>query len=216
MTSSLERDRNTFEKNVDRAYVDWCRKLDKGCMSVAPKIGELAVVVSIGADRNSQLSPERQRAIFMEEGEGLQETYERQGEYGAVKLYQARDSRDIYGVLQEKEVSGIVLIGHGACGRVMLPGGYLSWEDIARRNKKRSGHLKTGELIQRTCGHIPSSGLDVPLFTFAAADQTNISSPLGQGISDEYPDESLFTQVYDKPHNVPKDIYTVVADAQRR
>lgn len=211
------RQQRAHEKEVEKSYQAWLRHLEKGHFSLAPELGKLAIVASLGTVENSKLSFQRQRDVFMEEGESLQGKYIREGDYEDVELYQAHDARVIREVLRDREVSGVVLVGHGGAGHITLPHGeFFGWQDVASENVRRGGHLKLGDFVQRTCGHIPPSGLTVPLPTFAVADQRKIRMPLGEAIPDEHPDDNSFRQIYDKPRNTPDDIRRVIDDARRR
>lgn len=180
-------------------------------------MGKLAIISLLGVVESSNLSSSRQQEVFNNESEWLKDKYDQEGNYDTVELYQAYDSSVIGDVLRDKETSGLVFVGHGGAGHGILPYvRFIGWQDIAKESGRRNGHLKLGDFVQRTCGHIPDSGLIVPLGTFAMADQRNILAPLGIGIPDERPDEALFRQIYDKAHNTPEDIRQVVDDARQR
>ena len=211
------RQRQAHDREVEKSYQAWLRHLEKGHFSLAPELGKLAIVASLGTVENSKLSFQRQQDVFMEEGEWLQEKYIREGDYKDVELYQAHDARVIREILRDREVSGIVLVGHGSAGHIILPHGeFFGWQDVVSKSWRRRGHLKLGDFVQRTCGHIPLSGLTVPLPTFAVADQRKIRMPLGEAIPDEHPDDNSFRHIYDKPRNTPDEIRQVVDDARRR
>lgn len=211
------RERRAYDKEAERSYQSWLRHLEKGHFSLPRELGKLAIVASFGTVENSKFSPQKQRDVFMEEGEWLQEEYIRGGDYDEVELYQAPDARVIREILRDREVSGVVLVGHGGVGHIILPHGeFFGWQDVATESMRRRGHLKLGDFVQRTCGHIPPSGLTVPLPTFAVADQRKIRMPLGEAIPDEHPDDNSFRQIYDKPRNTPDDIRRVIDDARRR
>ena len=187
-----EREQHNFWKSVDKYCVKRGSLLDKGRFSLAPEMGELAIVVSQATIDHPTLSPESQRRIFMDEAEFLKEEYERSGKFGGAAIYIANRSTMRF-LLRSPEESSITAIGHG------------------NANLSRRGHLKQGPLTQRTCCHIPPSGLAVPLFTFSAKDQREIYGPIGEAIPDEHPNDELFERhMYEKSSNNVDDIRRVV------
>ena len=206
-----EREQHNFWKSVDKYCVKRGSLLDKGRFSLAPEMGELAIVVSQATIDHPTLSPESQRRIFMDEAEFLKEEYERSGKFGGAAIYIANRSTMRF-LLRSPEESSITAIGHGNANYIMLDqGDIFDWTDFADASLSRRGHLKQGPLTQRTCCHIPPSGLAVPLFTFSAKDQREIYGPIGEAIPDEHPNDELFERhMYEKSSNNVDDIRRVV------
>ena len=187
-----------FIKKVDTYVAHREMLLQKQAVSLAPRLGELAIHVSTAADLRSHNSPEEQRYIFQNEGEYLKEWYERQQTYASVKLIQRTNRMALSMDIADKEIAGIVTIGHGSLGDFWLPDGegHFDWEDVAK-SARRS--LKAGDVIQRTCGNVYKKSL--PWGTFGAADQTRIVAVVGKHIPEEDPPEEHFRPVFTTPHN---------------
>ena len=216
--NNTQRVLQNFRKSVEKSCVRRERHQEKGHVSLAPDVGKLAIIVAFGTIDHRTLSPENQQAIFMDEGEMLQERYRRLGTYDDVEVRQAYDARTIRSVLQNRDVASMVMVGHGGAGHVMLPlGEFFGWQDVGLEIERKSGHVKLGEFVQRTCCHIPPSGLTVPLGTFAMNDQRNIFGPLGEAIPDEHPDEELFQRpMFEEQNNTVDDIMATVAACRQK
>lgn len=187
-----------FVKKVDSYVAHREALLEKGAVSLVSHLGELAIHVSTAVDLRSRNSPEQQKRIFQDEGEYLQEWYERQQKYASVKLVPRTNHMALSMDVADKEVAGIVTIGHGSLGDFWLPDGegHFNWEDVAK-SARRS--LKMGDIIQRTCGNVYKKSL--PWGTFGAADQTRIVAVVGKHIPEEAPPEEYFRPVFTTPHN---------------
>lgn len=199
MSSAWEsRSERRFVRKVDKYCTKRLELLEAESFSLSPQLGRLAIHVSTAPDERSKNSAARQKEIFQAEGEYLQEWYERQGVYGNVKLVPKTNRMALAMDIADKEVAGVVTIGHGSLGDFWLPdgGGHFDWQDVARNARHT---LKRGDIIQRTCGNIYKKS--VPWGTFAAADQTKIVAVSGQTIPEEHPPSELFRPVYTTPHN---------------
>lgn len=187
-----------FVRKVDSFVQQRERLLDTRQFSLEPLMGRLAIHVSTAADLRSHNSPDEQKRIFQEEGEYLKEWYEQQGLYDEVKLITHTNRMELGMDIADKDVAGLVTIGHGSLGDFWLPNGegHFDWEDVARNSKR---HLKLGNIHQRTCGNVYKKSL--PWGTFAAADQTRITAATGEAIPEEHPPAKFFSPIFTTPHN---------------
>ena len=87
-------------------------------------------------------------------------------------------ANDLTSVIQDKEVSSIVVIGHGSISGILLRGqrhGIYDWRDVA----SATTHLKTGHFVQRQCG-IFTRNINVPLGLFAVREFSQVLAATGQ------------------------------------
>ncbi len=200
MKSGKERSQKRFEKNVKKAVDAREELLQKNKLSVARGAGKLVIVVAGRADWNSGVSEEDQKKAFHEEADMLAE--KSQPMHEKVEVVRKSNSLDLEMHLRDKEVSDLVLIGHGSIGDFWTDdGGHFGWKDFSNN----MNHLKQGNIVQRVCGHYALS-TSVALGTFNVSDQRNVIAPVGKMIPDINPDESLFVPVYEKAHNTVEDI----------
>lgn len=182
------------------------RKLAENDLSLPSKIGKLVIVVSNRTFKHSDYPIQMQRDAFHAEAEDIAER--RMGQYGGIEIRREALAPGIALDLADKEVSDMVMIGHGAIDSLWLDsGGSLRWRTVAKYAK----YLKQGGIEQRMCGHF--NGFDaVPMGTFALSDQRNLVASVGAEIDDINPDESLFRRVYDKERITASDITALISD----
>lgn len=197
------RSERRYVKEVETAHRKRERLLERSKFSVEKAMGVLAIHVSTSIDLESPLSPAAQVRAFREEGEHVQDAYIRSGEYGDVELHETTDSLDLKMSFRDKDTAGIITIGHGSIGCFHLPqSDFHTWRNVSFD----ADHLKTGEIVQRTCGHVPRGLRTVPWGSFALRDQRNLVAPLGRVIADKDPDEAAFRQVFEHDSNSTEDI----------
>lgn len=190
------RSERRFEKHVDKAIIAHQKKLDQGIFSLPPDEGKLAIIASRGTTTNSMYSPDEQVKIFHDEAERVQYS-EIAEQYDETEVYSAVNNLDIEFALGDREIAGMILIGHGTIAALRLhQDKFINWLEVSRSAKE----LKLGHFVQRMCGNYRIS-TSVPLGTFAVADQRNVIASLGAPIDDKYPDETLFQPVYNVPVN---------------
>lgn len=197
------RNERRFIKTIDKLVERRRELIEENRVSLEPRLGMLAIHVSTAVDSRSVHDPKRQIAIFQEEGECLREEYESEGVYDSVKLVPKTNKMELMMDIDDREIAGMVTIGHGSIGDLWLPDGdgHFNWEDVAKSARRR---VKMGHIIQRTCGSVHKRA--VPWGTFAVADQTRISAVIGESIPEEHPPSELFTPVFNTPHNDRKQL----------
>lgn len=172
-----------------------------GMFSAPVEQGKLAVVHSLGVTQDSDYTADQQKAIFKAEAEVVAE-HRFASQYKTTEVYPVATSYDMNLILEDDEVAGMILIGHGTIAALRLvDDNYYNWRNAERATRE----LKLGHFIQRTCGHfaVPQS---VPLGTYVAADRRKLIAPVGIKIDDKHPDESVFTQVYDTEQVTADDV----------
>lgn len=178
-----------FEKNLMGAIEKRDDLLQKQRLSVASGSGKVAILYSTARIHATvtDLDHVKQNQVFIDEAHGIREVYGGR-DNAFVQIATGASMRD---ALTDKEVSDIVIIGHGTIGNLKIPNGKnFDWLDVSYN----ANHLKAGKIIQRVCGHFRPDGLSVPLGTFALSDITNLRAPVGVPIEDVNPDESLIDQ----------------------
>lgn len=207
MKSSSERSAGRFDRNLEKAVIQHDRRLSEGKLSLPSEIGKLVIVVSGAVDNNrSALSPDQQRNAFNNEADELASN--RKNLHADVIVKRKATELELGFDLSDKEVSDIILIGHGNIGDFWLAnGGHFGWRQVANYAR----NLKQGKIEQRICGNFPRKD-SVPLATFGVSDQRRLIAPLGHVIDDEFPNESLFEPVYKNEVNTKHDIERLIAD----
>ncbi len=193
-----------FNSRLRRAVKEHDKKLDNGDVSLPSRIGKLVIVVSNRVFKYSQYTAEVQRDAFHEEADAIADL--REGYYGGVEIRRSAIGLDIVQDLEDREVSDMIMIGHGAIDCFWLDsGGSLRWRAVAQHAR----YLKQGRIEQRMCGHFNSFDA-VPMGTFALQDQQKLVATVGETIDDVVPDESLFRSVYHKSQNSADDINALI------
>lgn len=197
---SPEKHVRRFNLRLKGAVVEYERKRLAAQVSLPSRIGKLVIVVSNQTFGRSEYPENVQREAFHAEAEQIADL--KTGYYGGVEIRRKANAPDIAADLGDKEVSDMIMIGHGAIDGLWLDtGGTLRWRAVA----KHARFLKQGRIEQRMCGHF--NGFDaVPLGTFALLDQRKLVASVGEELDDVCPDESLFQPVYEKSHNTVEDI----------
>lgn len=165
--------------------------LEKGKLSLPSGQGILSIIVSGDADHKTNLSPAAQHKHFMEEAERLRA--ERQSQHQHVNIQPRAVALDIGFDLADKEVTDIIMIGHGSIGALWLDGGKgkLDWEKVV----KKTAFLKRGKFEQRMCGNFPLD-YNVPLGTFAVESLSSVIASPNIIVPNIHPDDSLFIPIY--------------------
>ena len=114
----------------------------------------------------------REVKAFRSEALSLADRYLTTGSY-AVEVALNATSSDTVSMIQSPHITDIVVIGHGSLTDVDFPEGSMDWWDASIQTT----HLKTGQFVQRICGHF-SRRLNVPLGTFVVADQRQVIAPV--------------------------------------
>ncbi|MBC7512068.1 hypothetical protein H7142_00190 [Candidatus Saccharibacteria bacterium] len=201
MPSLIRNSEKRFHKQLEKAEVRHAAALELGRVSLPIAEGKLAIMHSFGTTINSQYSPEDQKRIFKQEAEMVAAS-EFASQYADTQILPVANGMDMDFMLMDREVAGMVLVGHGTIAAFrMNEGKYYNWQNAERASKE----LKLGHFVQRTCGQftVPQP---VPLGTFVVADRRNCIAPVGIPIDDANPDESLFTAVYENEHVGAADI----------
>lgn len=205
MKYSSGRSEKRFSRDLEKAVVEHGRKLEEGKLSLDSRAGKLVIVVSGNTDHRSKFSHEEQRKAFNNEADEI--AARRDGLHGGVEIKRKATDMELGFDFADKEVSDMVLIGHGNIGDFWLENGeHFGWGRAA----KYARYLKRGTIEQRVCGNFPLK-TSVPLGTFALADQTRLIAPLGHAIDDVYPDEGLFKPVFSNRVNTKEDIASLIA-----
>ena len=172
-----------------------------GMFSAPVEQGKLAVVHSLGVTQDSDYAADQQKAIFKAEAEAVAEQ-QFAAQYGSREVYPVATPYDMNLILEDSEVAGVILIGHGTIAALRLADDkYYNWRNAERATRE----LKLGHFIQRTCGQFAVSQ-SVPLGTYVAADRRKLIAPVGLKIDDKHPDEDAFTQVYDTEQVTAQDV----------
>lgn len=185
------RSEKRFARKLEKATAHHEKLLEMERFSLPIDQGKLAIMHSYGTTVNSEFSADEQKRIFREEAEEVA-AGDWAAQYADVSVHPVASNLDMDLALMDREVAGVVLVGHGTIAAYrMLAGEYYNWESATRAVRE----LKLGHFVQRTCGEfrVPRS---VPLGTFVVADRRNLIAPVGVAIDDANPEESVFTQVY--------------------
>ncbi len=171
-------DRRQFE----RAYLRWQELYTAEQFSVPDDVGITAVMASnfpFNYKRNGDsgiADDESDIAEFQQEARDL---CEHLGDFGLpTELFLGATALDLQDVLQDTEVSSIILIGHGSISDIFMQGAKgdrFDWRDVSAA----ASHLKSGYFIQRQCG-IFRRHLNVPLGYFAVSDQRRVRAAVGE------------------------------------
>ncbi len=179
------------------------RLRDERRLSVPPDMGTMAIFYAVGGSSYSLLRPETEKAAFAEEAERVAE--ESKDKYARVRVMQVSDRFRVFNALQDPQVAGLTLIGHGTISAFYTGNKPPRWSDVATEVQKEDGHLKMGKIVQRFCGGVDQRD-SITWGTFAVYDQRNVLAPIGQGIEDLDPDEDAFRPVYSHEVNTPRQI----------
>jgi len=185
-----------FRKDLLRAATKYNAFHDACEYSKTPELGKLAIVASQGTTTNSNLDPKKQVKVFLDEAEELLSS-DLAAQYSSAEVHQVASNIDLSLILQDSDIAGIVLIGHGTIAALRLRNDkYFNWQDVSRA----STHLKLGHFVQRMCGfyRVDSSA---PLGTFVMADQRKVYAALGEAVEDINPPEESFISVFSEPKN---------------
>lgn len=199
------------DKLLKKAYDKYRRLFDEGRFSLSRPMGALAIHVATATDR-SKTPPELQKQYFREEGEKIKAYYDGLGRddedsYAEVRLYLETDKWLLDHSLQDPDVASIITVGHGNIGNFHLPmSRNYDWSNVSRA----TNHLKQGEIVQRTCGHIRQGIKTVPWGVFALADQRNLRATIGQSIEEQLSPgteaDQHFPRLYESPSNSLEEI----------
>lgn len=193
-----------FHERLQMAYEHHDRLLQAGALSVEPRLGQLAILVSGWTRDDIPMNPEAQIAAMNEEADILAELAREQGHYADVDIRRHVNRTTMLDAINDDEIAGITLIGHGNASTLYTKGASsLKWYTAAAY----TDHLKIGELEQRMCGRVFDG--EVTFGTFLAADQRKLYAALGQSVPDFVIEENLFVPVYDKPQNTPEEILAI-------
>ena len=114
------RNERRFIKTIDKLVERRRELIEENRVSLEPRLGMLAIHVSTAVDSRSVHDPKRQIAIFQEEGECLREEYESEGVYDSVKLVPKTNKMELMMDIDDREIAGMVTIGHGSIGDLSL------------------------------------------------------------------------------------------------
>ncbi len=192
---------NEFRERLQTAYAHHDRLLQAGALSVEPRLGQLAILVSDWTRDDVPLSPEAQVAAMNEEADILEALAKEQGHYADVDIRRRVNRATMLDAINDDEIAGITLIGHGNASTLYTRGASsLKWYTAAAS----TDHLKLGELVQRMCGRVFDG--EIAIGTLLVADQRKVYAALGQSVPDFVIEDDLFVPVYDKPQNTPDEI----------
>jgi|GEM_PF-1720321 len=199
----------TFRDRLHTAYEHHDALLQAQKLSVEPRLGQLAILVSSWTRDDIPMSPEAQRGAMEEAAEYLAERAQQEGVYDAQQegVYDDIDIRHhatkatLLDAIEDDEVAGITLVGHGNISTFhTADASSLKWFTAAAH----TDHLKQGGIEQRMCGRVYKG--EAALGTFLVADQRNILAAAGTNVGDLVDDEEFFVPVYQKPQNTPDEI----------
>lgn len=201
MLSRIGNSEKRFVRQLEKADVRHRTLLELGRVSLPVAEGKLAIVHSFGTTTNSDYTDKQQKKIFEEEAHHVAES-DLAKAYDDVQVVPVASAIDLDLVFGDKEVAGMVLVGHGTIAAFRLANDkHYNWQNAERAVTD----LKLGHFVQRTCGmfKVPQS---VPLGTYVVSNRRNLVAPVGLVIDDKHPDESAFTHVYDSEQVSPEDV----------
>lgn len=189
-------DRQKFEGAMNK----WRGLKRDGKLSVPHEEGDVAVLCSydIRIPKGKLPIVDRllEERVLRKEAKRIGKFVTKQGRHAELILDFGYD--DIKFVLQDPQISDVVVIGHGALPEVFIKDKPLSevfdWEDVS----KHADHLKQGYFIQRHCGGY-SRDLSAPLGMFAVSDFSHVHAAPGHVIrpnGPKHPDHSLIVPVF--------------------
>ena len=171
-------DRHQFR----HATQNWEQLHEEDAYSVPCEFGTVAVICSDYADvYDDEVADDRltNREVrnFRREASCIANELSLQGI--TTELALGATAVDFLQALRDPSISTIFTIGHGSLSLLYLPSpeteNEMDWLDVA----STVDHLKTGEFIQRHCGHL-TRDLPVPLGLFAMTDHFNVVAPVGR------------------------------------
>ncbi|HRF28761.1 MAG TPA: hypothetical protein PL051_03935 [Candidatus Saccharibacteria bacterium] len=191
----------TFRDRLHTAYEHHDALLQAQKLSVEPRLGQLAILVSSWTRDDIPMSPEAQRGAMEEAAEYLAERAQQEGVYDDIDIRHHATKATLLDAIEDDEVAGITLVGHGNISTFhTADASSLKWFTAAAH----TDHLKQGGIEQRMCGRVYKG--EAALGTFLVADQRNILAAAGTNVGDLVDDEEFFVPVYQKPQNTPDEI----------
>ena len=205
-------------RDIQRATDRRERLLEEDKVSLPSGMGKLAIIVSRVSDYRSKLTAQEQHQAFLDEAERLEQ--ERSKNHQLVDLRRIAVVSDIKMIFADREVTDMILIGHGSLGCLWADGGrYFDWHDAA----KSASYLKQGRIEQRMCGNLPpkdgkvsETGLEglphkyaVALGTFAVTDLTNVLAAAGREVQEVDPPDDIFQPIYSGLGTVSENIHAL-------
>ena len=193
----------SLERGLDKAISRRNQLHFNGKFSVASGCGILAVIYSTAKTNyaNSVQDEISKNSILEGRANMLADHYGRD-----LSIVKVASSKNLKRVFRNPEISDVILIGPGSIGNMILSNGKnYDWRDVS----SDANHLKRGKIVQSICGKFQPGSLSVPLTTFALADLTKLSAPLGQVINNltPYNDELLKQPVYYSNDSVIEQIW---------
>jgi hypothetical protein len=207
MLRPQNRSERRLNKDIETASQRRQNLLDDDHLSLASGAGKLAIIVSSApAFGSAHLGPKEQHKAFLEEAYNLRDT--RAHLHQGVVVRPRAVLLDMKVDFADREITDIVLIGHGCINALWTEGGKsFDW----RIASKATSYLKQGKIEQRMCGNLPANKLildsgelieelphrySVPLGTFAVSKLTNVIAAPGLVLPDVKPNEELFKPTF--------------------
>lgn len=157
----------------------WERLRDAELFSAAPELGMTAIIYSIYESVESDDEEQSFKLIesreFADEAHAIADSVNAQNGDAFVIRGLSPESLE-EGVIANRDVANVVIIGHGTFSSVFTDeGDSIEWSDVSRM----ATHLKTGYIEQRFCGKYRFK-LSVPFGLFAAQSARNILAAKGK------------------------------------
>lgn len=166
-------------KKFTRALNHWDELHANEEYSYPPEYGTAAVMYSRYTLGTTRRERRQELEMFCSEAEHIANAlYQREHDVQVIRNISAQSLESVF---KDREISDVVLIGHGALSHIWLDSGEdYDWADVSAA----TDHLKTGVIVQRFCGHIVRQ-TSVPFATFAASDHSRVIAPVGSYFAPE-------------------------------
>lgn len=144
----------------------------------------------------------KERRIFRREAYAIADSLMQQGFHGTELAIDATGT-DYLAMLEDPAITDIVTIGHGSLSELNFTQRDYDYAIDWRLSARSTGYLKTGQFIQRMCGHY-SRRLNIPLGTFVVQNQMNVIASDGEYFQPsglDHPQNTLLTQMFPRAVN---------------
>lgn len=181
-------DMSTSSEQFAEATDKWSQLRSERQFSVPPAVGRTAILYAQkgnASQGNRGPTMSEQTAYFLQEAKEIQASLRAERREAEITEL---GSGVFKNVMQDREISDIVVIGHGTLStvsnkpsrRAYSGNSSIDWYDLAQLTT----HLKLGSFTQRMCGQ-SKRALSVPFGLFAVSDHSHVIAAVGQYFSPE-------------------------------
>ena len=171
----MAKNRTTYEQSLDI----WQERVDDGCVSIAPELGAVAILLPYVGGAEYQREEVEQLPSLKTEAYALADRLYARGRETVIAIN--AEPEDFKRVLTDPSISDVTVIGHGCLASVEVVSpetkNRLDWYDLAHM----ADHLKSGSFAQRVCGILPRK-LNVPIGLMVVSDHRSVQAIVGRRV----------------------------------